>query len=407
MRIGLLGQFGSGNAGNDGSLAAMIAFLRRTRPDAELTCICTNPATIAREHGIRAVGISPRSPAEGFGAVLNRIFRNAPHRAASLWQALAATRGLDLVIVPGTGILDDFQDRPSGWPYVLFRWSLAARLAGAKLAFVSVGAGPITHPASRLLLKSAARLATYRSYRDMQSWEFMAGLGLDVSDDPVFPDIAFGLPTPADERSLSTAEPPVIGFGVMAYHGWKKGMPDAPRVYDLYLARITDALTRLMAGGARIRMLTGDAADRLAVVGILDRLPARLREAVVIAPCPTLDALMREIARTDIVVGTRYHNIVCALAMGRPALSLGYSVKNDAVMADFDLSDFCRPVEDFEPAWVAEKANALLEGRAHLAPQVARQAARQRERLALQERHLADTLLARTEPALAMVRSRA
>src|SRR5690606_2129021 len=35
-RIGVFGLFGCGNAGNDGSLEAMLLFLRRVRPDAEL-----------------------------------------------------------------------------------------------------------------------------------------------------------------------------------------------------------------------------------------------------------------------------------------------------------------------------------------------------------------------------------
>ena len=35
MKIGLLGQFGSGNSGNDGSLEAMVRFLREARPEAE------------------------------------------------------------------------------------------------------------------------------------------------------------------------------------------------------------------------------------------------------------------------------------------------------------------------------------------------------------------------------------
>src|ERR671925_41209 len=40
IRVGLFGLFGNGNSGNDGSLEAMLDFLRQARPDAELTCIC-------------------------------------------------------------------------------------------------------------------------------------------------------------------------------------------------------------------------------------------------------------------------------------------------------------------------------------------------------------------------------
>ena len=55
-RIGLIGLFGSGNAGNDGSLEAMLILLRRVRPDAELTCFCACSQEAA-EHILRAFQI--------------------------------------------------------------------------------------------------------------------------------------------------------------------------------------------------------------------------------------------------------------------------------------------------------------------------------------------------------------
>ena len=45
-RIGLFGLFGSGNIGNDGSLEAMLAFLRSALPDAKLVCVCSGAAKV-------------------------------------------------------------------------------------------------------------------------------------------------------------------------------------------------------------------------------------------------------------------------------------------------------------------------------------------------------------------------
>src|SRR3954468_17199238 len=59
----------------------------------------------------------------------------------------------------------------------------------------------------------------------------------------------------------------------------------------------------------------------------------------------TLHDLMQQIADTDIVVATRYHNIVCALRMCRPTISIGYAQKNDALLAQVELSDWCQHVE--------------------------------------------------------------
>ena len=96
-----------------------------------------------------------------------------PGKLAEFVEACWRVRKVDIMIIPGTGILDDFGERPLGMPFDIFKWCLAARIAGARIAFVSIGAGPIGHPLSRWLMTAAARLAHYRSYRDAISRDFM------------------------------------------------------------------------------------------------------------------------------------------------------------------------------------------------------------------------------------------
>ena len=128
---------------------------------------------------------------------------SAPRQLASLIRAIRHVRRLELLIVPGTGILDDFEGRPLGMPVAILAWCLAARLCGTRLAFVSIGAGPIEHPLSRWLMKTAAAMAHYRSYRDTVSKEFMESIGFDTRDDPIYPDIAFKLPGPCTQCASS------------------------------------------------------------------------------------------------------------------------------------------------------------------------------------------------------------
>src|ERR1700683_5446528 len=49
---------------------------------------------------------------------------------------------------------------------------------------------------------------------------------------------------------------------------------------------------------------------------------------------------MRAMAPASSVVATRYHNMMCALKLGKPAISLGYSDKNVSLMEDMGLPDF-------------------------------------------------------------------
>jgi polysaccharide pyruvyl transferase WcaK-like protein len=57
---------------------------------------------------------------------------------------------------------------------------------------------------------------------------------------------------------------------------------------------------------------------------------------------------MNQMESADLVVATRYHNLVCALMLGKPVISVGYSRKNDLLMADMGLGEFCQQIERLE-----------------------------------------------------------
>ena len=96
----------------------------------------------------------------------------------------------DVVIVPGMGVLDaSLPLRAWGFPYTLFLASASGRLLRTKVAMVSVGGDIVHQRSTRWLLKTAARLAFFRSFRDAYSRDAMRRSGLDVTLDPVYPDL--------------------------------------------------------------------------------------------------------------------------------------------------------------------------------------------------------------------------
>jgi polysaccharide pyruvyl transferase WcaK-like protein len=291
-----------------------------------------------------------------------------PREIASLFQTVRHIRKLDVLIIPGTGILDDFSTGPKGIPYWIFRWCLLARILGTKVVLVSIGAGPIYHPLSRWLMKTAAEMAVYRSYRDGISREFMHGIGLDVSNDLVCPDIAFALPQPAPLREPSAeGEPITVGIGVMSYNGWRGDKARNEAVYHTYLHKLQRFVCWLLSEGHRVRILMGDGADQR-TVEILYRMIATnhagpSRPAVIAEPAHSLRDVMAQISETDLVVATRYHNVVCALKLGRPTLSIGYARKNDALLQEMGLSDFCQHIERLDVDLLIQQFRKLAAGR--------------------------------------------
>lgn len=276
-----------------------------------------------------------------------------------------------MLIVPGTGILDDFCESPLSMPYSLFRWCLAAKLAGTKVLFIGVGAGPIHNPLSRILMGTAARIADYRSYREQTSKDFMLGLNVGTTVDPVCPDIVFGLsPEGVGSSSYTDRDPHhalEVGVGIMTYHGWRGGSIE---IYDAYIEKMAKFVAWLLEQHHRVRLLIGDMADVDAIESLLASVTKyqdmKFRDRLIVEPSCSFHDVMCQMAKVDMVVATRYHNIVCSLILANPTISIGYAKKNDVLMAAMGLSEFCQHIEHLSVATLIEQFNYLASHRAEV-----------------------------------------
>ena len=366
-QIGFFGLFGSGNFGNDGSLEVMLDLVNKARPTAELLCICKMPTEVGRKFGVHSEWINWR-PKSHLLQKLDRLLMYVPSEIARVLKTVSCVRKLDALIIPGTGLLDDFTSPPRGIPYSIFRWCLLSRIMGTKVILVSIGAGPIHHPISRWLMKTAAQMATYRSYRDQISKDFMDKIGLNVRNDSVRPDVAFALPQPASLREpRPEGEPITVGVGVMTYNGWRGDRAHDETIYNAYLRKMQRFVCWLLTEGYRVRILMGDAADERTVQRlsrmIMNIHGGRGQPAIVTEPAHSLHDVMAQIADTDLVVATRYHNVVCALKLGRPTLSIGYADKNDVLLQEMGLGDFCQHIENLDVNLLIEQFRRLAADR--------------------------------------------
>ena len=107
----------------------------------------------------------------------------------------------------------------------------------------------------------------------------------------------------------------------------------------------------------------------------------------------SLDEVMAQIGKVDIVVATRFHNVVCALKLARPTISIGYASKNDLLMAQMGLADYCQHIDDFDPDRLVTQVCRLHTDRERIARVIAARTAEYAASLKRQEAHLLATLL--------------
>ncbi|MGH6951220.1 MAG: polysaccharide pyruvyl transferase family protein, partial [Vitreimonas sp.] len=315
LRVALFGGFGIGNFGNDASLEAVLSFLRAEQPGLELSCICSEPTVVSARYGAPAIPTARRP--HGPWRVLDTLLLRQPSLWTNWLARLSAVRRYDAIVVAGTGVFDDFRDSPLGWPSRLLLWCMAARLHGVPVAFLSVGAGPIVNPVSRLLMKAAAQLAQHRSYRDADSRDYMRSIGVDESRSTVLPDLAFLLPAPAEKPRPADA-PLTVGVGVMNYRGWR----DSGTVFDDYVDTHVRLIEWVQARGWNTRVVIGQAPTDLVAVREIEKRLGRPLTGPREASMSSIHDAMEAIGETDLVVASRYHVQIAALKMRRPLISL-------------------------------------------------------------------------------------
>ncbi|MEU5431885.1 polysaccharide pyruvyl transferase family protein [Streptomyces sp. NPDC020719] len=361
-RVGVFGLLGSGNLGNDGSLEAVLGYLRTEHPEAVVDALCGGPEVVSARYRIPATRLHWYRGEYRTASRAGAIAAKGLGKLVDAVRTAAWVRRHDVVIVPGMGVLEaTLPLRPWGFPYALFLLCASGRLFGTRVALVGVGADAISDRPTRALVRWSARLATYRSYRDALSRDAMRAMGVRTARDQVYPDLAFALPTP--RPSTPSASPGQVCVGVMAFHGGNDDRARADEIHRRYLDGTTRFVRALVEDGRPVRLLTGDECDAPVVAAILDAVDSPL---VTAAEAASLADLMTEMAAADTVVATRYHNLICALKVGTPTLALSYAAKSDALMDRMGLAAYCHPAREVDAERLLEHFRDLEKRSAEL-----------------------------------------
>ncbi|MFI7295080.1 polysaccharide pyruvyl transferase family protein [Streptomyces sp. NPDC050121] len=362
VRVGLFGLLGSGNLGNDGSLEAVLGYLRAEHPDAVVDALCGGPEAVTAKFGIPATRLHWNRAEYRTASRAGAIASKGLGKLVDVFRTAAWVRRHDVVIVPGMGVLEaTLPLRPWGFPYSLFLLCASGRLTRTRVALVGVGAAEIQSRPTRALVRWSARLAAYRSYRDGQSRDAMRAMGVDTARDEVYPDLAFSLPTPP--ASAPTGTPGPVCLGVMDFHGGNDDRARAEEIYRRYLDGTIRFVRTLVEEGRPVRLLTGDQCDLSVVAAVLDAVDSPL---VTAAEPASLADLMNEMAAADTVVAVRYHNLICALKTGTPVLALCYAAKSDALMDRMGLGAYCHPAREVDADRLLEQFRSLEKHSAEL-----------------------------------------
>jgi polysaccharide pyruvyl transferase WcaK-like protein len=366
-RIVLFGAFGSGNLGNECTLQSLLYHIGQSVPRAEVSCICTGPEETQATYKIPASLIKevPLSPIEnGTLRRLRKIVLGVPVELYRWSKAIARLKGAEMLIMTGTGMLSDFGISPFGLHYEILKWTIAAKLCRCRVIFLSVGVGPLRHPLSRRFVKSILSQADYRSYRDQFSKRYLGSMGFNTERDEVYPDLVYSFPRAMLPNRPVTSQR-VVGIGLMTYSNKRGGESDGS-VYREYMSKLADFAVWLLHKQYTVRLLIGDVIyDEQARHDLKALIEERasdydIRE-IVDEPATSVNDVLSQIAGTDFIVASRFHNVLLGLLMGKPVLALSYHEKVEALMVEANLGEFCQDIESIDLQKMIEQFRSLEE----------------------------------------------
>jgi polysaccharide pyruvyl transferase WcaK-like protein len=369
QKIAFFGAFGQGNFGNDSTLQAMLYYLRRLAPDVEFNCICTGPETVATTFGITAVPsrpvvVKPWAVRAPLARLARRLFVRGPSEPYRWLKGVKTLWGTEALIIPGTGLLTDAYGLFHWGPYDMFRWSVTAKLCRCKLFFVSVGAGPVYSRIGRFFVKAALSLADFRSYRDESTVQYLKGVGFQAGSDPVYPDLAFSLPESLIPRGHhSEGGRLVVGLGLMGHAGRYSVERPTSAIYAAYLETLVEFVKWLLAHEFNVRLLNADLGDIPAAREfrslLKERVATREEGRIIDEPAASAEDLLAQLVATDLVVATRFHNVLLALLLNKPVLAISFHHKCSSLMNQMGLSEYCQDINRLNSARLVEQFRQL------------------------------------------------
>ena len=390
--IAVLGHYGNANLGDEAIIQAVVEEIRRRWEHGPLYAVSNRPSDTAWRHRVPALSIhtgelveagrgGPHVPRAVMGAATGsgrrpsavwrrpalrwirraagRVLRAGAQMSSEIscaWRAYRHLRRFDLLLIAGSNQMLDNYGGPWEFPYLNLKWSILARLAGCRVAWISVGAGPLDSRLGRWFVRTALSLADYVSVRDEGSRRLLRAIGVR-REVPVFPDLAHGVGHRVGPmaRPVAVAGRPVVAINAMPVYDRRYWHEWSEEKRGQYVTELAATAAALLKDGYGLFFIATHPMDALVARDVMATVEAehgggRWDDNPV--RCPTTVAgLLRELESADLIVATRFHGAVLALRVERPVLAICYYRKTRELVAEFESgADFAVDLDELGAA---------------------------------------------------------
>jgi len=411
--IGLFGHYGTYNLGDEAIISAIIQSIKRIMSDeAEIIAFSINPKDTEIRHGVKAYPIrnidfkikidtenfdqnivnnandeTDKVEFISFNHCKNRLKKIAflvnivqiIRRISSLTlkicqeitfilKSYGRLKDIDIFIVAGSGQLEDEWGGVMGFPYTIFKWASLAKISKTKLVFLSVGAGPINHALSKLMIRLSLNYSQYASFRDMTSAQWIKNI--DAIYDPIVaPDLAHNLITSEvidNKKAKVDKSRHVVGINTMPILDKRYWFEADDYAYSHYIEKMAEICIRLKKSNIKFFLFSTHPKDELVSKDVITLLSSKFEWSDselnnLIKKNRSVDQLLETIATSDIVVATRFHAILLSYFSETPVVGICKDHKQRDLMDAMGQKKYKIDFSEFTSEKVFNLISSLLE----------------------------------------------
>lgn len=332
MKLGLIGNYGATNVGDDAILSSVLSQLKAH----EVVIFSSSPEAWKGDDKTRSVPLFPL----GFRSFFKR----------GLKASREALCSVDAVILGGGGLFQD--DRL----YAVFLWAWQifwVKRMKKPLYIYATGVGPLRTRWGNFLTRWAYQQADFITVRDHSSAELLVAIGIkkpiEVAADPVFLHAAHD--QDHEEVQVSSDRKGVRpGLIFVSIRPWLHYNPILVSCFKSFLARLQSQREVELVF---VCMQSIEEDDLALIQPVMDELGGEL-----FIP-DSFSQLLERMHEAEFAVGMRYHFMIAAILTATPLLPISYSLKTTHLFDESPLTSHLIPVEGLSDKVMIEKFKTL------------------------------------------------
>jgi polysaccharide pyruvyl transferase CsaB len=323
MKIGLIGNYGATNVGDESILRAIL----KSHPGHEFTVFSANPKVTHKEIGVSSAPLFPLG--------IRSLFKHGFKRS------IKAIRSVDAVILGGGGLMqDEYLFACFLWAWQIF-W---VKFFKKPLFIYATGVGPLKTWIGRKLTKWIYSYAVGITVRDHTSQNYLHRLGLPLDNIEITSDPAFLFKHVEQEHGR---QPHTY---IVSLRPWLKYNAKIISAFTHYIQKLKEEKN---AKFIFVCMQSIKEHDHRIIDPILKKVDGTLLKP------KHFSELLEAMRQAEFAIGMRYHFLIAALLTHTPALAISYSHKVDSLYKHSVLEPYMLPVSELTPEHLEKRMSRL------------------------------------------------